>query len=196
MVTEVEEVKNLVELRIERPDEAFPEIKQMPQSDDWKVREVAATCLVEMCRKRPQEVVAEMTAWVEDRQQGQHPQDCYKGAARYCQKETSSRPAHFGKGKKCWWSLCQKVCCQLVKEFRVWWCRFPLVAVNPGQFRLGASQYEGISHSADDGATLLKGKFEGVQSQASIMFSREKSVGSIRASVSAKFLGHYVLTER
>ena len=44
MVTKMSEVKNLVELRIKQPKEAFPKIKQLAQSDDWKVREMAATC--------------------------------------------------------------------------------------------------------------------------------------------------------
>jgi len=67
VVTKVEEVKNLVELGIKVPNEAFPKIKQLAQSDDWKVREVAATCLVEISKRRRQEVLAEMTGWVEQK---------------------------------------------------------------------------------------------------------------------------------
>jgi len=67
MVTKIGEVKNLVELGIKQPKEAFPKIKQLAESDDWKVREVAATCLVEIGRKRPQEVIAEMMLWADDK---------------------------------------------------------------------------------------------------------------------------------
>ena len=63
MVTKVSETKNLVELGIKQPKEAFSKIEQLAQSDDWKVREVVATCLIEIGRKRPQEVIAEMVLW-------------------------------------------------------------------------------------------------------------------------------------
>ena len=55
-----------MKLGIEQPEEAFPSIKQLAMNDDWKVREAAATCLVEISRKRRQEVVTEMTGWVEN----------------------------------------------------------------------------------------------------------------------------------
>jgi len=83
MVTKVEEVKNLVELGIKQPEEAFPEIKQLAQKDDWKVREVAASCLVEISKKRLQEVVAEMTAWVEDSNAKENPQDLLQLSCSY-----------------------------------------------------------------------------------------------------------------
>ena len=56
IATKVEEVKNLVELGI----------KQLAQSDDWKVREVAATCLVEISKKKTDEVIQEMVHWADD----------------------------------------------------------------------------------------------------------------------------------
>jgi len=37
MVSKVEEVKNFVELGIKQREEAFPEIKQLAEKDDWKV---------------------------------------------------------------------------------------------------------------------------------------------------------------
>jgi len=66
MVTKVEEVKNLVEQGIKQPKAAFPKIKQLAQSDDWKVREVAATCLVEISKKKTDEVIQEMVHWADD----------------------------------------------------------------------------------------------------------------------------------
>jgi DNA alkylation repair enzyme len=66
MVTKVGEVKNLVELGIKQPEEAFPKVKQLAQSDDWKAREVAATCLVEIGRKKTDEVIQEMMRWADD----------------------------------------------------------------------------------------------------------------------------------
>ena len=66
MVTKVEEVKNLVELGIKKPKEAFPKVKQLAQSGDWKVREVAATCLVEIGKRKADEVIQKMTQWADD----------------------------------------------------------------------------------------------------------------------------------
>ena len=37
----------------------------MAQSDDWKVREVAATCLVEISKKKTDEVIQEMMHWAD-----------------------------------------------------------------------------------------------------------------------------------
>lgn len=61
MVTKVGGVKNLAELGTKEPKEAFLKIRQLAQSDNYKVREVAATCLVEISKNHPQEVVTEIT---------------------------------------------------------------------------------------------------------------------------------------
>ncbi|MCK4402872.1 MAG: DNA alkylation repair protein [Dehalococcoidia bacterium] len=66
MVTKVGEAKNLVALGIKVPNEAFPKIKQLARSDDWKVREVADTCLVEISKKKTDEVIQEMMHWADD----------------------------------------------------------------------------------------------------------------------------------
>jgi len=66
MATKVSDVKNLVKLGIIEPNEAFPKIKQLAQSNDWKVREVAATCLVEVSKRRTTEVIQEMLHWADD----------------------------------------------------------------------------------------------------------------------------------
>jgi len=66
MATKVSDVKNLVKLGITEPKEAFPKIKKLAQSDDWKMREVAASCLVEISRKRTDEVLQEMLLRADD----------------------------------------------------------------------------------------------------------------------------------
>lgn len=67
MVTKVSEVKDIVQLGIENPGKAFPVIKRLAESNDWKVREVAATALVEISKKRTDEVAKEMTKWADDK---------------------------------------------------------------------------------------------------------------------------------
>ena len=51
MVTKVSEVKDIVKKGIVTPQNTFSEIKKMAENDDWKVREVAATVLVEISKK-------------------------------------------------------------------------------------------------------------------------------------------------
>lgn len=63
MVTKVSEVKNIVNKGIINPQAVFLEIKKMAQSGDWQTREVAATVLVEISKKKTAEVVKEMTKW-------------------------------------------------------------------------------------------------------------------------------------
>ena len=48
------------------PNGAFPRILSLARSADWQDREVAATALVEISKKRAQEVLAEMTLWAKD----------------------------------------------------------------------------------------------------------------------------------
>jgi len=66
MATKMSDVKNLVKLGITEPKKAFPKIKKLAQSDDWKMREVAASCLVEISRKKTNEVIQEMVCWADD----------------------------------------------------------------------------------------------------------------------------------
>jgi len=66
MVTKVSEVKDIVKKGIVKPKAVFPEIKKMAENDDWKVREVAATVLVEISKKKVDEVIQEMMRWVDD----------------------------------------------------------------------------------------------------------------------------------
>jgi 3-methyladenine DNA glycosylase AlkC len=50
-------------LGIEKPARAFPAIRRLAASSDWKVREVAATVLVRVGKKHPQAVLTEMKKW-------------------------------------------------------------------------------------------------------------------------------------
>ncbi|MBA7481214.1 hypothetical protein ES705_15041 [subsurface metagenome] len=67
MVTKVSEVKDIVKKGESNPKTVFSRIKKMAESDDWKMREVAATALVEISKKKPNEVIQEMIHWADDR---------------------------------------------------------------------------------------------------------------------------------
>lgn len=67
MVTKVSEVNDIVKLGIEYPSKTFPRIRKLAESDDWKEREVAATALVEISKKKSDEVVSEMKKWSSDK---------------------------------------------------------------------------------------------------------------------------------
>jgi 3-methyladenine DNA glycosylase AlkC len=66
VITKVSDVKQLVQKGVKDPRKAFPHIRRLAESEDWKAREVAATTLVEISKKRRREVVEEMLRWVED----------------------------------------------------------------------------------------------------------------------------------
>lgn len=51
MVTKVSDVKDLVKGGITDPEAVFPAIKKMAESEDWKMREGAATALVEIGKR-------------------------------------------------------------------------------------------------------------------------------------------------
>lgn len=63
MAKKVSDVSDLVSLGIEAPVKVFPAIKTLAASQDWQEREGAATALVEVSKKKPDEVVAEMLIW-------------------------------------------------------------------------------------------------------------------------------------
>ena len=63
IVTKVSDVKEIVKKGIANPRQAFPEIKALARSDDWAEREVSATALVEISKKQPDELIAEMLRW-------------------------------------------------------------------------------------------------------------------------------------
>jgi 3-methyladenine DNA glycosylase AlkC len=66
-VTKVSDVKNLVGEAKAELKGALPAIRQLAASDDWGEREVAATVLVEVSKKNPNSVLAEMISWADDK---------------------------------------------------------------------------------------------------------------------------------
>lgn len=63
MVTKVADVRDIVKTGIANPRKAFPKIKTLAKSEDWVNREVAATALVEISKRQPEKIVAEMLNW-------------------------------------------------------------------------------------------------------------------------------------
>jgi 3-methyladenine DNA glycosylase AlkC len=56
----------MVKAGVANPRQAFPNIKALAKSDDWVTREVSATALVEISKKHPEKIVAEMLSWSKD----------------------------------------------------------------------------------------------------------------------------------
>ena len=67
MVSKVADVRDIVNTGIANPRQAFPNIKALAKSDNWVEREVCATALVEISKKQPEKIVAEMLIWTRDR---------------------------------------------------------------------------------------------------------------------------------
>lgn len=67
MVTKVSQVKDIVQKGIQNPRSVFNTIKKMAANSDWKIREVAATALLEISKKKPEEVIIEMKVWTKDK---------------------------------------------------------------------------------------------------------------------------------
>ena len=65
-ITKVSDVKDLLRRAKVEPASSFSEIRQLASSDDWKEREVAATLIVEMSKKKRTEAVTEMLTWADD----------------------------------------------------------------------------------------------------------------------------------
>ena len=60
-------VRDIIERGIHSLHDALPEIRKLASHDDWRKREDAATALVEISKKKEDEVVNEMILWVEDK---------------------------------------------------------------------------------------------------------------------------------
>jgi 3-methyladenine DNA glycosylase AlkC len=65
MVTKLSDVTDIARQAIDDPRRSFPAIMKLASSPDWKEREVAATILVEASKKKPNEIIAEMTLWAD-----------------------------------------------------------------------------------------------------------------------------------
>lgn len=62
----IDDVRDIIKEAMEAPDKSFPKIKALAESSDWIKREDAATALVEISKKKMNEVLAEMNKWVEN----------------------------------------------------------------------------------------------------------------------------------
>jgi len=61
----IDDVMHIIERGIHSLHDALPEIKKFASSDDWRKRKDATTALVEISKKREDEVVSEMIIWAE-----------------------------------------------------------------------------------------------------------------------------------
>jgi 3-methyladenine DNA glycosylase AlkC len=66
MITKLSDVKDIVRQAVSNPKESFPKIMELASSEDWKEREVAATILVETGKKKPEQIIQEMSLWAEN----------------------------------------------------------------------------------------------------------------------------------
>lgn len=62
----IDNVRDIIEKGIHSLNAVLPEIRKLAFSDDWRKREDAATALVEISKKKEDEVVNEMMLWAED----------------------------------------------------------------------------------------------------------------------------------
>jgi 3-methyladenine DNA glycosylase AlkC len=66
MIAKIADFQDVVKAGRVSPGEAFPTIRKLAASEHWQEREVAATALVEIGKKQPDAVSAEMTRWAAD----------------------------------------------------------------------------------------------------------------------------------
>ncbi|HEC86288.1 MAG TPA: hypothetical protein ENI49_00205 [Thermoplasmatales archaeon] len=62
----IDDVRGIIERGRFSLYDALPKIKKLASSDDWRKREDAATALVEISKKREDDVVNEMILWADD----------------------------------------------------------------------------------------------------------------------------------
>jgi 3-methyladenine DNA glycosylase AlkC len=63
----IDDVRDIIEKGIYSLIDALPEIRKLAAHNDWKKREDADTALVEISKKREDEVIKEMIIWAEDK---------------------------------------------------------------------------------------------------------------------------------
>lgn len=63
----IDDVRDVIEKGIHSLRGALPEIRKLASSGDWERREDAATALVEISKKKEDEVVNEMMMWAKDK---------------------------------------------------------------------------------------------------------------------------------
>ena len=95
MITKVSDVKEIVNRGIRDPALVFAEVRALAMSEDWVKREVSATALVEISKKQPDRVIAEMIVWSEDKDPNVRT-NSQRGLAPCCTKD--SRGSASGSG--------------------------------------------------------------------------------------------------
>lgn len=63
----IDDVKDIIKKGIHSLHDVLPEIRKLASHDDWRKREDAATALVEISKKKKDEVVNEMILWAKDK---------------------------------------------------------------------------------------------------------------------------------
>jgi len=95
MITKVSDVKNIVEEGKKNPKKVFSKIKKMAANNDWKVREVAATALLEIGKKKPDEVIKEVSGWTADKDENIRRAASVRRIKRYGQKKSGESVAGY-----------------------------------------------------------------------------------------------------
>ncbi len=62
----IDDVRGIIERGLHSLNDVLSEIRKLASYDDWRKREDAATALVEISKKKEDEVVNEMTLWADD----------------------------------------------------------------------------------------------------------------------------------
>lgn len=63
----IDDVREIIKKGVHSLHQVLPEIRKLASNDDWRKREDAATALVEISKKREDEVVNEMIIWTHDK---------------------------------------------------------------------------------------------------------------------------------
>ncbi len=62
----IDDVKGIIEKGIHSLSDAIPEIRKLSSYKNWKKREDAATALVEISKKKEEDIIREMLIWADD----------------------------------------------------------------------------------------------------------------------------------
>lgn len=63
----IDDVREIIEKGIHSLSDAIPDIRKLASHEGWKKREDAATALVEISKKKEDEVINEMIIWAYDK---------------------------------------------------------------------------------------------------------------------------------
>lgn len=63
----IDDVREIIEKGIHSLSDTLPEIRKLASNEDWKKREDAATTLVEISKKKEDDIIREMLIWADDK---------------------------------------------------------------------------------------------------------------------------------